>query len=314
MNLLLIDAHSQGYYHQQSAAKLLVGEREVQAVFNTIRNIRRYASILKAHPVMLWDGKPVKRCALFPGYKKRKARADMEAMKEKFKDQRPDIQLMCSQLGVTQQVAEDGEADDLAGLMVARMKEKVGHIYLLSGDGDWMQLVGDNVTYINQRDELKTTPANFLENTGYATPKAFVEGKALVGDTSDKIDGVGGIGDNGARELLAEYGSVLELVRSVRAGEELRCSHGRYRKPFLALANNTFNEKGGDGALNLFIRNLKLMNIIQPQLGPDTIRIIPPAIDPEGFRQKCLELNFQTFLDDLDIFLIPFRRYCGVPG
>lgn len=313
MNLLLIDAHSQGYYHQQSAAKLLVGEREVQSIFNTLRNIRRYASILKAHPVMLWDGKPLKRAALYPGYKQREPRADMEAMKEKFKDQRPDIQLMCSQLGVTQQIAEDGEADDLAGLMVAKMKGKVDHIYLLSGDGDWMQLVGDNVTCISQRDELKITPENFQEVTGYATPRAFVEGKALVGDTSDKISGVGGIGDGGAKELLAEYGSVLELVRSINAGEELRCSHGRYRTPFLALANNDFNAKGGAGALTLFMRNLRLMNIIAPQLGPDIITPIPTAINVEAFRQKCLELNFQTFLDDLDVFLIPFRRYCGVP-
>ncbi|HII0095704.1 TPA: 5'-3' exonuclease H3TH domain-containing protein, partial [Klebsiella pneumoniae] len=55
MNYLLVDGNSLGYYHQQSD-KLHNGEMEVQAVFGFVKNVRRYASILHARPMILWDG------------------------------------------------------------------------------------------------------------------------------------------------------------------------------------------------------------------------------------------------------------------
>lgn len=53
MNYLFVDGNSLGYYHQQSD-KLHNGEMEVQAVFGFVKNVRRYASILHARPMILW--------------------------------------------------------------------------------------------------------------------------------------------------------------------------------------------------------------------------------------------------------------------
>ncbi|EHC4972798.1 exonuclease, partial [Escherichia coli] len=55
MNYLFVDGNSLGYYHQQSD-KLHNGEMEVQAAFGFVKNVRRYASILHARPMILWDG------------------------------------------------------------------------------------------------------------------------------------------------------------------------------------------------------------------------------------------------------------------
>ncbi|WJW83915.1 5'-3' exonuclease H3TH domain-containing protein (plasmid) [Moellerella wisconsensis] len=307
MNLLLVDAHSQGYYHQQSGAVLKVGEMEVQGFYNTMRAVKRTASIMKARVMVLWDGKPVKRNALFPNYKTREPNSDMDAMKSKFKAQRPLIQQAFSYLGVEQLIAEDGEADDLAGLIVAQEKKNYDHIYLLSGDGDWKQLVCENVSFINQRDDKILSLSGFLEDTGFHTPLAFVQGKALQGDSSDTIPGVGGIGEKGAKEFLAEYGSVAEIRKIVLAGGELMKS--RSRNSFIKLSKNQFNEKLGIGMMDAFIRNLKLMMLLNCPLKPDTITSIPTDYSPEKLRDLFLEYNFQSILDDLDVFFTPFKRY-----
>ncbi len=55
MNYLFVDGNSLGYYHQKSD-KLYNGEMEVQAAFGFVKNVRRYASILHARPMILWDG------------------------------------------------------------------------------------------------------------------------------------------------------------------------------------------------------------------------------------------------------------------
>ncbi|MDC9581911.1 5'-3' exonuclease H3TH domain-containing protein [Xenorhabdus sp. PR6a] len=311
MNLLLVDAHSQGYYHQQSAATLKVGDMETQAIYNTLRSVKRLASIQKARVVILWDGKTVKRNAIYADYKKREPNPDMEAMKEKFKLQRPYIQKAFSYLGVEQFIAEDGEADDLAGLLVSTEKDKYEHIYLLSGDGDYKQLVDENVSFINQRNDSILRLDKFFEDTGYHTPLAFIQGKALQGDTSDTIPGVGGIGEKGAKEFLAEYGSVAEIRRVVLSGEELMKS--RSCKAFEKLSRNEFNEKQGMGMIDIFKRNLQLMMLRGCPLKPDTITPIPMEYDPEKLRQLMLELNFQTILEDLEVFLTPFERY-GLKG
>ena len=55
MNYLFVDGNGLGYYHHESD-KLSNGDMEVQAIFGFLKNVRRYASILRARPVILWDG------------------------------------------------------------------------------------------------------------------------------------------------------------------------------------------------------------------------------------------------------------------
>lgn len=210
VNYLLVDGNGMGYYHQQSD-KLHNGEIEVQAAFGFVKNVRRYSSILHARPMILWDGFSSRRRDFYPDYKaNRNDDPDIKKMKEGFAAQKPYIIKIMTALGVIQLVAKDAEADNLAGMLVSRMASQLTteHIYLLTGDSDWLQLVREKVSWVSLREDAKNKQVNFeqfAELTGFATPRAFLEAKALQGDKSDNISGVGGIGAGGAKELLHEW-------------------------------------------------------------------------------------------------------------
>lgn len=311
MNLLLVDAHSLGYFCQQGAT-LTAGGRQVQAIFGMLRNIRKYCRELNARPYVLWDGEPIKRTAFYPKYKgKRSDNPKLKEMRIQFRQQRDDIKLMLSLLGIRQLVAHDGEADDLAGMLCRRFKSHVEHIYLYTGDNDWLTLLDDNVSLLNVRKDEITRLSYLGEKTGLQTPRQYLEFKALVGDKSDEIDGVGGIGESGALELLNECGSVIEFVKKARSGEiTVDDFKGRGRRKYFALANNEFNKKVEMGMLDIFRRNVKLMNLADLEMMPENIETIPPRYDEAEFENKCLELSFQSIVDEIEVFVTPFKRFC----
>ena len=105
------------------------------------------------------------------------------------------------------------------------------------------------------------TAGNFAEKTGYATQRQFLEGKALTGDSSDAIPGVGGLGDVGAVDFMAEYGSVKGFLAEAKAGslpEKLPAALQRFldNKPF------TYRKKEYPPMIGTFVRNMKLMDLM----------------------------------------------------
>ncbi len=102
------------------------------------------------------------------------------------------------------------EADDLLGTVaeLANIEDDV-HAYVLSGDRDLFQLITDKVTvlYAGNTDTLPYDRHAFREKYGIE-PAQFVDMKAIMGDTSDNIPGVPGIGEKGAQKLIAEFGDL----------------------------------------------------------------------------------------------------------
>lgn len=315
MNYLFVDGNGLGYYHHESD-KLSNGDMEVQAIFGFLKNVRRYASILRARPVILWDGFSDNRREFYPEYKSnRDEDAKMKAMKEGFAKQKPFIKDIMRVAGVNQITAVDGEADDLAGMLVAKYRhdDNVENVYLLTGDSDWKQLVNEKTTWVALREDAKHKRINmemFAELTGYPTPKAFLEGKALQGDKSDNIQQVGGIGEKGAQDLLHEYGSIVSLVRGINDGS-IVIDSGRNKTAVNKLARNEFNEKTGCKMLDAFLRNIKLMNLIQTQFAPTKLDIVRGEQDFKRLEELCNRLNFRSIVEDFEVFVVPFERYCG---
>ncbi len=108
------------------------------------------------------------------------------------------------------------EADDVVGTC-ARQSESCGYeVIIFTGDTDELQLVTENVTVVatarGVSDVAVYTPDAVVERFGL-TPGQFVDYKALKGDTSDNIPGVPGIGDKTASKLLAEFGSLDDLMK-----------------------------------------------------------------------------------------------------
>jgi len=115
------------------------------------------------------------------------------------------------------------EADDIIGTLAERFKRDPelveGRIIIFSGDKDNLQLI-DGTTVVVEL--LKTGVSKtvtyderlFLQDYGFS-PKQLIDYKALVGDTSDNIPGVNGIGPKGATDLIKEYGSVEKIYEEV---------------------------------------------------------------------------------------------------
>lgn len=119
------------------------------------------------------------------------------------------------------------EADDIAGTL-SLMASKEGYkSYLLTGDKDYYQLVDENNMVLMTRKgitELEIVDLNYLkENYGIAGEE-FIELKALMGDSSDNIPGVKGVGEKTALKLVKEYGNLENIYNNIDeiSGKKLR--------------------------------------------------------------------------------------------
>ena len=113
-------------------------------------------------------GRPFVEIHEFPEYKaKRKVDPKLVALKDEWKKQRVLIGRMLRHMGVDQLIAENMEADDLAGRIVAARDEPT---ILVSGDKDWLQLVNENVSWIDPTHDRQCRLGNFKEISGFESP------------------------------------------------------------------------------------------------------------------------------------------------
>ncbi|MBD8026253.1 DNA polymerase I [Ureibacillus sp. Re31] len=112
------------------------------------------------------------------------------------------------------------EADDIIGTLAKQAESEDMDVIIVSGDKDLTQLATDKVTvYITRKgmtDIEKYTPSHIEEKYGLS-PLQIIDMKGLMGDTSDNIPGVPGVGEKTAIKLLKEYGSVEALYEQIEA-------------------------------------------------------------------------------------------------
>ena len=109
---------------------------------------------------------------------------------------------------------EGYEADDIIGTMSAHQTALGGESIILSGDRDLFQLVGEQVTVCfpqSKGQEMEIVTPEYLAEHYALTPELVIEMKGLMGDKSDNIPGVAGVGEKTAKKLLADYGTVENL-------------------------------------------------------------------------------------------------------
>jgi len=107
------------------------------------------------------------------------------------------------------------EADDIIGTLTRIADEKGENVLLVSGDKDMLQLASEHVTVAITRKGIteveRYQPAEIQEKYGI-TPNQIIDLKGLMGDTSDNIPGIPGVGEKTALKLLHEYGSVEKVL------------------------------------------------------------------------------------------------------
>jgi len=291
--ILLIDGNAIGYAAQM-ATKLTNSGKETQAIFGFLKTAKimreRFANYT---PMVLWDGRAEWRYKLYPDYKSNRNNDPKKvAMKESYALQKPQLQMALHHLGVRQVTAHNMEADDLAGYFVGKLSaDPANKIGLITGDEDWRQLIRQNVWWKDMRDDSKFVDhKNFYNKTGCKTPFAFLESKILQGDSSDTITGVGGIGEKGAPEFIAEFGSVRNFWQQCDSGIFVPklAKHKRLESP--------------EGRAN-YKRNFQLMQLLRvEQPKKEDMKIDAGKFDKEAFAKICEELSFVSILRNLDEF------------
>lgn len=144
---------------------------------------------------------PTFRHKMYTEYK-----AGRHAMPEELATQIPLLKELLKCMGITTISKEGFEADDILGTLSKKIKTKT---IVLSGDRDTLQLVSDTTeVWLTKRGitELqKNTVDNFFENQGIKYPSGIIELKSLMGDSSDNIPGVKGVGEKTAKTLINDY-------------------------------------------------------------------------------------------------------------
>jgi DNA polymerase I len=231
--LFLIDGSSQMYraYHAMRGSGLTgPSGKSTHAVYIFVTMLRKL--IQDHHPAYLaasFDlAGPTFRDQLVTDYK-----ANRAPMPPDLAEQIPWVHEACEALGVPILTSERFEADDVIGTLAQKAVEAGFEVAIVTGDKDFFQLVDDGIKVYNPRDDGAWFDAAAVKDKFGVFPSQVVDVLALMGDSIDNIKGVPGIGEKGARDLIASYGSLDELL--AHASE---VTNKRYREGLLAHAED----------------------------------------------------------------------------
>src|SRR5437667_8912868 len=155
-------------------------------------------------------------------------KANRTPMADELAVQIPMVHAACEALGVPILTSERYEADDVIGTLTMKAAAAGYEVAIVTGDKDFYQLVRDGIRVFNPKEEGTWYDAEGVKEKFGVPPDLVVDVLALMGDTIDNIKGVPGIGEKGARELIATYGSLEDLI--AHAAE---IPQKRYREPLL---------------------------------------------------------------------------------
>ena len=160
-----------------------------------------------------WDLKaPTFRHKMYDGYK-----ATRHGMPDDLAQQMPVLKELLAELGFVMVSREGWEADDLLGTLSAAAAARGDECLLATGDRDSLQLVNDHVTVLlaatrgGRSETVPMDPEAIREKYGLENPRQLIEVKSLMGDTSDNIPGVPGVGEKTALALVQAFGSLDEV-------------------------------------------------------------------------------------------------------
>ena len=140
----------------------------------------------------------------YDGYK-----ATRHGMPEELAQQMPIMKEVLTAMNIPIYAVQGWEADDVIGTVGKICGQEDWECVIVTGDRDSLQLIDDHVTVMleTSKGTIRFDKAKFIEEYGFE-PKKLIDLKALMGDSSDNIPGVKGIGEKTAKNLLMEFGSL----------------------------------------------------------------------------------------------------------
>lgn len=210
MKLLAIDGNSilhRAFY----GIKLLSNKNGVftNAVFGFMNiYLKNFLEVNPDAVAVAFDmGVPTFRHEVVTTYK-----ANRHGMPEELAPQLPIVKKLLTLMGVKVIECAGYEADDILGTLAKSCTESGNQCFVLTGDRDSLQLINDNVTVLltTNKETIRYTHDRFIEDYGFE-PINLIDFKALMGDHSDNISGVAGIGEKTASALIKEYATIENL-------------------------------------------------------------------------------------------------------
>ena len=233
--------------------------------------------IQPTHMAVIFDTpEPTFRHELSPIYK-----GDRPSMPDELSQQIPYLHALIRALGIPLHTLPGAEADDVIGTL-AKRAEALGHQVLIStGDKDMAQLVTDKVTLEDSFKERPLDVNGVFEKFG-VWPNQIIDYLTLMGDASDGIMGVPGVGAKTAAKLLTEYGSIGGILENV---DNIKGKVGQ-------------NIKDSVEGITLDHQLASIVIDLDLNFGYEDLKLQDPNID--ALRNLYTELEFRTQLQSLD--------------
>ncbi len=218
---------------------------------------------------------PTFRHKMYDAYK-----AGRRPMPEELAMQLPVAKDLMRAMGFSVLELEGFEADDILGTLARMCDESDTEAYLMTGDRDALQLIGDRVHVLlaTNNETIDMDRTRFFEKYGVESTQ-FVDVKALMGDSSDNIPGVPGIGEKGALKLISEYGSL----------------DGIYEALPTAKHTPSLRKKLEEGRESAYLSQ-RLARICTDVPLPPLSELATGGIDRTAARALFLRLEFSAFL------------------
>lgn len=295
--LLVVDGHAMAYRAYFAIRELRTHDRRpVNGVFGFWKLLCKALSAYpSSHISVAFDaGGETFRHKLFPDYK-----ATRSPMPEDLAAQLPLIHELLNALGFPIWECVGIEADDLLATMISRAEAQGMHALILSSDKDLAQLVTEEVRLLRPlgrgRDGFEEFGPQSVEDHYGVAPARIVDWLSLVGDSSDNIPGVPGVGEKTATKLLRQFGSLEALLKR---SNEIR--NDRIR---------TALEQHRD-TLQLARRLVTLDRNVYPPLALDRCR--PTGVDHAELIGLLDRLEFRSVIDELGLEQQTFEETIGL--
>ena len=213
-SLLLVDAYSQ-IYRAFFAIRSLTGPNDepVNALYGFTKMQRKMLTDYHpSHCAVVFDlGAPRARLSILPSYKEQRPPTppDLDA-------QLPAIREVITAMRLPIVEIDGEEADDLIATLALRAAQDDWDVLIASNDKDFTQIVGPRIRLIRPNDNEATVwEAADVETRYGVQPEQMVDFLSLTGDAVDNIQGVTGVGEKTAAELLRKFGSVDKLLAGI---------------------------------------------------------------------------------------------------
>ncbi len=166
------------------------------------------------HLAVVFDTKkPTQRHIDFPAYK-----AHREAMPEGISEALPYIDKLLEAMNIPKLYRDGFEADDVIGTLAKKAEQEGFQVYMMTSDKDFAQLVSENIFMYRPGNKWQPTTVlgipEVLEKFEIQKVDQVIDFLGMMGDTSDNIPGIPGVGEKTAQKFIAEFGSMEDLFEN----------------------------------------------------------------------------------------------------